>query len=122
METTAGVDVEMIIDSPSVVSIPQKKGKITPYPHTAPKKQKRTTSIDSNPTDEDLDEQIESISRIRNAVKYVKSSASKFASFKSYVEKAKLDTHGLLSLEVEPSEDLILIDMAGRMEVKFDKY
>jgi len=50
---------------------------------------------------EGLDEQIEPISRIRNAVKYVKSSASRFASFKSYVEKTKLDTHGLLSLDVE---------------------
>ncbi|KAH0675339.1 hypothetical protein KY285_023140 [Solanum tuberosum] len=148
---------------------------------------------------EGIDEQIEPISRIRNAVKYVKSSASRFASFKSYVEKTKLDTHGLLSLDVETrwnstytmletavnfekafarmyvddhnyrkyclqselkghpttndwqlvkgslyvtsniffheffnvrssilkyscSEDLILIDMAGRMKVKFDKY
>ncbi|KAM3337877.1 hypothetical protein P3S68_032202 [Capsicum galapagoense] len=50
---------------------------------------------------EGLDEQIEPISRIRNAVKYVKSSASRFASFKSYVEKVKIDTHGLLSLDVE---------------------
>ncbi|KAH0725157.1 hypothetical protein KY284_001022 [Solanum tuberosum] len=50
---------------------------------------------------EGLDEQIEPISRIRNAVKYVKSSASRFASFKSNVEKTKLDTHGLLSLDVE---------------------
>ncbi|XP_015170033.1 zinc finger BED domain-containing protein RICESLEEPER 1-like [Solanum tuberosum] len=92
---------------------------------------------------EGLDEQIEPISRIRNAVKYVKSSASRFASFKSYIKKTKLDTHGLLSLDVETRwnstytmietavnfekafariEDLILIDMAGRMKVKFDKY
>ncbi|KAH0691526.1 hypothetical protein KY289_018884 [Solanum tuberosum] len=118
-----------------------------------------------------LYEQIESISRIRNAVKYVKSSTSRFASFKSYVEKTKLDTHGLLSLDVETRwnstntmletavnfekafarmyvddhnyrkyclqselkghpttndwqlvKDLILIDMAGRIKVKFDKY
>ncbi|KAH0665456.1 hypothetical protein KY290_027688 [Solanum tuberosum] len=266
METTAGVDVEMIIDSSPVVSIPQKKGKSTPHLHTPPRKQKRTTLIDSNPTDgnngretsqiwdhfakfiakggkrrakcnycvkhfaaetktngtsilwshlndkclkspfrfvdrrqttlksvpikvggkengtrsiekivynvedirrviaefviideqpfkvvegevtldnafandaainhlkartddwkgvilrneflhvrcnahilniivkEGLDEQIESISRITNALKYVKSSASRFASFKSYVEKVKLDTHGVLSLDVE---------------------
>ncbi|KAH0698379.1 hypothetical protein KY289_015861 [Solanum tuberosum] len=53
---------------------------------------------------EGLDEQIEPISCIRNAVKYVKSSASRFASFKSYVEKTKLDTHGLLSLDVETDE------------------
>ncbi|KAH0661760.1 hypothetical protein KY284_026691 [Solanum tuberosum] len=237
METTAGVDVKMIIDSSPVVSIPQKKGKSTPHLHTPPRKQKRTTLIDSNPTDgnngretsqiwdhfakfiakggkrrakcnycvkhfaaetktngtsvlwshlndkclkspfrfvdrrqttlksvpikvggkengtssiekvvynvedirraiaefviideqpfkvvegevtldnafandaainhlkaQGLDEQIESISRITNALKYVKSSASRFASFKSYVEKAKIDTHGVLSLDVE---------------------
>ncbi|KAH0749059.1 hypothetical protein KY290_028291 [Solanum tuberosum] len=94
---------------------------------------------------EGLDEQIEPISRIRNAVKYVKSSASRFASFKSYVEKTKLDTHILMLklgsfyvtsniffheffnvrssiLKYSCSEDLILIDMAGRMKVKFDKY
>ena len=34
-------------------------------------------------------------------MKYVKSYASRFASFKSYVEKTKLDSHGILSLEVE---------------------
>uniref|UniRef100_M1DVL2 Gag-pol polyprotein n=1 Tax=Solanum tuberosum TaxID=4113 RepID=M1DVL2_SOLTU len=50
METTAGVDVEMIIDSSPVVSIPQKKGKST-HLHTPPRKKKRTTLIDSNPTD-----------------------------------------------------------------------
>ncbi|KAM3381565.1 hypothetical protein P3S68_007138 [Capsicum galapagoense] len=50
---------------------------------------------------EGLDEQIEPISRIKNVVKYVKSSASRFTSFKSYVEKVKLDTHGLLSIDVE---------------------
>ncbi|XP_019232938.1 PREDICTED: zinc finger BED domain-containing protein DAYSLEEPER-like [Nicotiana attenuata] len=42
-----------------------------------------------------LDEQIDPITRVRNAVKYVRSSPSRFASFKSFVEKAKIDTHGL---------------------------
>lgn len=50
---------------------------------------------------EGLDEQIKPIYRIRNVVKYVKSSAFRFASFKSYVEKTKLDAHGLLSLDNE---------------------
>ncbi|PHT55519.1 hypothetical protein CQW23_04005 [Capsicum baccatum] len=48
-----------------------------------------------------LSEQNESISRVRNIVKYVKSSSVIAASFKSYVEKVKLDTNGLLSLDVE---------------------
>ncbi|XP_055800472.1 zinc finger BED domain-containing protein RICESLEEPER 2-like [Solanum dulcamara] len=34
-------------------------------------------------------------------MKYVKSSPARSASFKSYVEKVKLDIHGLLSLDVE---------------------
>lgn len=50
---------------------------------------------------EGLSEQNNSISRVRNAVKYVKSSYTRTTSFMSYVEKVKLDTHGLLSLDVE---------------------
>lgn len=50
---------------------------------------------------ERLSEQNESISRARQVVKYVKSCSSRIDSFKSYVEKAKLDSHGLLSLDVE---------------------
>ncbi|PHT81956.1 hypothetical protein T459_14971 [Capsicum annuum] len=49
---------------------------------------------------EGLSEQNELISRVRNVVKYVKSSSARAASFKSYVEKIKLDTNGLLSLDV----------------------
>ncbi|PHU18158.1 hypothetical protein BC332_13853 [Capsicum chinense] len=49
---------------------------------------------------EGLSEKNELISRVRNVVKYVKSSSARAASFKSYVEKVKLDTNGLLSLDV----------------------
>ncbi|PHT38725.1 hypothetical protein CQW23_22298 [Capsicum baccatum] len=52
---------------------------------------------------EGLSEQNQSISWVRNVVKYVKSSCAKAASFKSYFEKVKLDTNGLLSLDVEIS-------------------
>jgi len=50
---------------------------------------------------EGLSDHIESISRVRNSVKYVKSSSARLASFKSIVEKVKIDSHGLLSLDVE---------------------
>ncbi|KAH0778511.1 hypothetical protein KY290_004938 [Solanum tuberosum] len=46
-----------------------------------------------------LDEQIEPISHIRSAIKYVRSSSSRFATFKSVVEKVKIDTRGLLLQE-----------------------
>ncbi|KAH0670553.1 hypothetical protein KY290_025970 [Solanum tuberosum] len=70
---------------------------------------------------EGLDEQIEPISRIRNAVKYVKSSASRFASFKSYIKKTKLDTHGLLSLDVETrwNSTYTMIETAVNFEKAF---
>ena len=46
-----------------------------------------------------LSEWNKSISRVRNVVKYVKSSCARTTSFKSYVEKVKLDTHGVLILK-----------------------
>ncbi|KAH0689553.1 hypothetical protein KY285_016712 [Solanum tuberosum] len=46
-----------------------------------------------------LDEQIEPISHIRSAIKYVRSSSSRFATLKSVVEKVKIDTRGLLLQE-----------------------
>lgn len=70
---------------------------------------------------EGLDEQIEPISRIRNAVKYVKSSPSRFDSFKSYVEKVKINTHGLLSLDVETrwNSTYTMLDTAVNFEKAF---
>ncbi|XP_070048899.1 zinc finger BED domain-containing protein RICESLEEPER 2-like [Nicotiana tomentosiformis] len=70
-----------------------------------------------------LDEQIESISRIRNAVKYVKSSSSRFDSFKSHVEKVKIDNHGLLSLDVETrwNSTYIMLDTAVKFEKAFTR-
>ncbi|KAH0775067.1 hypothetical protein KY290_012204 [Solanum tuberosum] len=70
-----------------------------------------------------LSEQNESISRVRLAMKYVKSSASRTDSFRSYVEKVKVDTRGLLSLDVETrSGDPLLSNMAKHMEICFTKY
>ncbi|XP_075109271.1 zinc finger BED domain-containing protein RICESLEEPER 2-like [Nicotiana tabacum] len=86
-----------------------------------------------------LDEQIEPISSVRNMVKYIRSSLSRFSSFKSLVEKAKIDTHGSLYatsnsffheffnlqndiIKYTKSDDLILIYMAGRMKSKLEKY
>jgi len=70
-----------------------------------------------------LDEQIEPITRVRNAVKYVRSSPSRFASFKSFVEKAKIDTHGLVSLDVETrwNSTYTMLDTALKFEKAFTK-
>ncbi|KAH0634640.1 hypothetical protein KY289_038150 [Solanum tuberosum] len=68
-----------------------------------------------------LSEQNESISRVRLAVKYVKSSASRTDSFRSYVEKVKLDTHGLLSLDVETrwNSTYLMLNTAQKFEKAF---
>ncbi|KAH0748649.1 hypothetical protein KY290_027881 [Solanum tuberosum] len=70
---------------------------------------------------EGLSEQNESISRVRLAVKYVKSSASRTDSFRSYVEKVKLDTHGLLSLDVETrwNSTYLMLNTAQKFEKAF---
>ncbi|KAH0725483.1 hypothetical protein KY284_001348 [Solanum tuberosum] len=68
-----------------------------------------------------LSEQNESISRVRLAVKYVMSSASRTDSFRSYVEKVKLDTHGLLSLDVETrwNSTYLMLNTAQKFEKAF---
>ncbi|XP_060210588.1 zinc finger BED domain-containing protein RICESLEEPER 2-like [Lycium barbarum] len=70
-----------------------------------------------------LSEQNESISRVRRAVKYVKSSPARSASFKSYVEKVKLDTHGLLSLDVETrwNSTYLMLNTAVQFEKAFSR-
>nr|XP_033508108.1 zinc finger BED domain-containing protein RICESLEEPER 2-like [Nicotiana tomentosiformis] len=70
-----------------------------------------------------LDEQIDPIFRIRNAVKYVKSSSSRFASFKSHVEKVKIDNHGLLSLDVETRRNSIytMLDTTVKFKKAFTR-
>ncbi|KAM3337023.1 hypothetical protein P3S68_032723 [Capsicum galapagoense] len=72
---------------------------------------------------EGLSEQNESISRVRNVVKYVKSSSARAASFKSYVEKVKLDTNGLLSLDVETrwNSTYLMLNTAVKFEKAFSR-
>ncbi|KAM3304103.1 zinc finger BED domain-containing protein RICESLEEPER 2-like [Capsicum chacoense] len=72
---------------------------------------------------EGLSEQNESISRVRNVVKYVKSSSTRAASFKSYVEKVKLDTNGLLSLDVETrwNSTYLMLNTAVKFEKAFSR-
>ncbi|XP_019263737.1 PREDICTED: zinc finger BED domain-containing protein RICESLEEPER 2-like [Nicotiana attenuata] len=68
---------------------------------------------------EGLSDHIESISRVRNIVKYVKSSSARLASFKSTVEKVKIDSHGHLSLDVETrwNSTYMMLSIA----IKFEK-
>ncbi|KAH0781586.1 hypothetical protein KY290_001184 [Solanum tuberosum] len=72
---------------------------------------------------EGLSEQNKSISRVRNAVKYVKSSCARTTSFKSYVEKVKLDTRGLLSLDVETrwNSTYLMLNTAVKFEKAFSR-
>lgn len=48
-----------------------------------------------------LNEHIEPIYNIGNAVIYVKSSTSRFTYFKLYIKKVKIDHHGLLNVDFE---------------------
>ncbi|KAH0670555.1 hypothetical protein KY290_025971 [Solanum tuberosum] len=68
-----------------------------------------------------LDEQIEPISHIRSAIKFVRSSSSRFATFKSVAEKVKIDTRGLVSLDVETrwNSTYTMLDKALKFEKAF---
>ncbi|XP_075074840.1 zinc finger BED domain-containing protein RICESLEEPER 2-like [Nicotiana tabacum] len=57
------------------------------------------------------------------AVKYVKSSPARSASFKSHVEKVKLDTHGLLNLDVETrwNSTYLMLDTVVKFEKVFSR-
>ncbi|XP_049363284.1 zinc finger BED domain-containing protein RICESLEEPER 2-like [Solanum verrucosum] len=68
---------------------------------------------------EGLSEQNKSISRVRNVVKYVLSSCARTTYFKAYVDKVKLDTRGLLSLDVEMRWNSIYLML--NTAVKFEK-
>lgn len=72
---------------------------------------------------EGLTEQNSSILRVRNTVKYVKSSPARFDSFKTFVEKAKVETHGLLSLDVETrwNSTYMMLDTAVKFEKAFSR-
>ncbi|PHT99438.1 26S proteasome non-ATPase regulatory subunit 11 [Capsicum chinense] len=70
-----------------------------------------------------LSEQNKSISWVRNVVKYVKPSCARTASFKSYVEKVKLDTNGLMSLDVEIrwNSTYLMLNTAAKFEKAFSR-
>ncbi|XP_049364277.1 zinc finger BED domain-containing protein RICESLEEPER 2-like [Solanum verrucosum] len=72
---------------------------------------------------EGLDEQIEPVSHIRSAIKYVRSSSSRFATFKSVVEKVKIDTRGLVSLDIETrwNSTYTMLDKALKFEKTFTR-
>ncbi|KAM3301606.1 hypothetical protein P3S67_016108 [Capsicum chacoense] len=72
---------------------------------------------------EGLSEQNKSISWVRNVVKYVKSSCARTASFKSYVEKVKLDTNELLSLDVEIrwNSTYLMLNTTAKFEKAFSR-
>ncbi|XP_055835200.1 zinc finger BED domain-containing protein RICESLEEPER 2-like [Solanum dulcamara] len=62
---------------------------------------------------EGLGEQNESTSRVRNAIKYVK----------SFVKKVKIDTHGLLTLDIETrwNSTYMMLDTTVKFERAFSK-
>ncbi|XP_070040199.1 zinc finger BED domain-containing protein RICESLEEPER 2-like [Nicotiana tomentosiformis] len=70
-----------------------------------------------------LNDHNESITRVRNVVKYVKSSPARFASFKSFVEKVKIENHGLLSLDVETrwNSTYMMLSAAIKFEKAFSR-
>nr|XP_009631480.1 zinc finger BED domain-containing protein RICESLEEPER 2-like [Nicotiana tomentosiformis] len=72
---------------------------------------------------EELSDHIESISRVRNSVKYVKSSSARLASFKSIIEKVKIDGHGLLSLDGETkwNSTYMMLSTAIKFEKAFSR-
>ncbi|KAM3269999.1 hypothetical protein P3S67_029905 [Capsicum chacoense] len=71
---------------------------------------------------EGLSEQNESISRIRNVVKYVKSSSARAAS-ESYVERVKLDINEIVSLDVETrwNSTYLMLNTAVKFEKAFSR-
>lgn len=72
---------------------------------------------------EGLDERIESISHIRCAMEYVRSSSSRFATFKSFDEKVKIVTHGLVNLDVETrwNSTYTMLDKTLKFEKAFTR-
>ncbi|XP_055803645.1 zinc finger BED domain-containing protein RICESLEEPER 2-like [Solanum dulcamara] len=72
---------------------------------------------------EGLGEKNESISRVRNAIKYVKFSARRFDFFKLFIEKVKIDTHGLLTLDIETrwNSTYMMLDTVVKFERAFSR-
>ncbi|KAL0345731.1 UNVERIFIED_CONTAM: putative AC9 transposase [Sesamum radiatum] len=72
---------------------------------------------------EGLEEQHESIMRVRNAVKYVRSSPARLKAFKRCVEKEKIDSKSLLCLDVETrwNSTYLMLDAAEKFEKAFER-
>ena len=68
-------------------------------------------------------DKIDHISHIRSVIKYVKSSFSRFVTFKSLVEKVEIDTRGLVGLDVDTrwNSIYIMLDKALKFEKVFTR-
>ncbi|GKB75841.1 zinc finger BED domain-containing protein RICESLEEPER 2-like protein [Tanacetum coccineum] len=72
---------------------------------------------------EGLEEQFESITKIRNAVKYIRSSPSRFESFKESVEKENIVCKRKPCLDVETRWNLtfMMLETAEKYSAAFDR-
>ena len=72
---------------------------------------------------EGLHEQNESICRVRNAVRYIRLSPNRLASFKSCVEKEKIDGESSLSLDCETrwNSTYLMLETAEKFQKAFDR-
>ncbi|KAL0315404.1 UNVERIFIED_CONTAM: Zinc finger BED domain-containing protein RICESLEEPER 2 [Sesamum radiatum] len=72
---------------------------------------------------EGLEEQHESIMRVRNVVKYVRSSPARLKAFKRCVEKEKIDSKSLLFLDVETqwNSTYLMLNAAENFEKAFER-
>ncbi|KAK6137046.1 hypothetical protein DH2020_029210 [Rehmannia glutinosa] len=72
---------------------------------------------------EGLEEQNEAIMRVRNAVKYVRSSPSRLNAFKKCVEKEKIDSKSLVCLDVETrwNSTFLMLEAAEKFEKAFER-
>ncbi|KAL8134611.1 hypothetical protein AgCh_009582 [Apium graveolens] len=72
-----------------------------------------------------LEEQHESIARVRNVVRYVRSSPSRLEKFRICVEKEKIKCDMTVQeaiVKLCSSDDMLMRDMANRMKDKYNKY
>jgi hAT family C-terminal dimerisation region/Domain of unknown function (DUF4413) len=70
-----------------------------------------------------LDEHDETIQKIRKAVKFVRSSPSRFEIFKKYVAKEQIDSKSLLSLDVDTrwNSTYLMLESAEKFERAFER-
>ncbi|KAD4585339.1 hypothetical protein E3N88_22940 [Mikania micrantha] len=73
---------------------------------------------------EGLEEQVDSISRIRNAVRYIRSSPSRYQSFKESVEKENIDCKRKPCLDVDTrwNSTFLMLETALKFSKAFDRY